>query len=538
MAANTSLRITTWHDDKASAGFKELTKVTQKLPESFSKASAALGALGGSMQELGGPAAAVTGKLSQMVALVGSGGPLGLGIAALSLAVAAGAHVWSVYGTAQKNVESASRSLAGVFEHQRDVITATADRVRSLEERLRNFGKTASEASVAEAERATARYSTGLTVLQAELAAAEEKQRSLRDEQKAIFDEYNRGNAQAQARMKQLKDEEALHSIQLNGFRQSVRAHEQLIETSKKELEVSKQLLAKDKEVAAAREKKAQEKKDAAADKQDGSAELARIQRIANAEAMLNEHLLRQDQHRAQVQAQMQADQANNAIALAEKIRQANAETTASAIASAQIATSASAAMGQAIGMAMATSIQEAKTLEQTMKAVGISMIEVMLDVAQQMIMAAAAKSAAEAYSSQAGIPVIGPILGVAAAGAAFAFVRAYLSKLKGMEEGGWVTGGTPGKDSVPIMAMPGEYVLSVPMVRQLQGMLGGRPSSGPAFAQGGLVGAGGGGFGNMTVVYQLPPGGLSDAQLERMTRKQAKVLRNMVRNGRAKLGG
>lgn len=74
---------------------------------------------------------------------------------------------------------------------------------------------------------------------------------------------------------------------------------------------------------------------------------------------------------------------------------------------------------------------------------------------------------------------------------------------LRQMAEGGRVTGGIPGRDSVPILAMPGEYVLTPAMTREAGvGNLenwrrrsnGGRPTSAamPRFAEGGLVGVAG----------------------------------------------
>jgi len=78
-------------------------------------------------------------------------------------------------------------------------------------------------------------------------------------------------------------------------------------------------------------------------------------------------------------------------------------------------------------------------------------------DVAMKAIEAAAAKSAAEAYASQAGIPIVGPFLAVGAASAAFAFVDQFLTKFA---TGGFV-GGTGDRDTVPALLTPGEYVMS-----------------------------------------------------------------------------
>ncbi len=73
--------------------------------------------------------------------------------------------------------------------------------------------------------------------------------------------------------------------------------------------------------------------------------------------------------------------------------------------------------------------------------------------------------SAQKAYTSLAGIPYVGVGLGIAAAAAAVAAGGARLSQIKsaqftGYAEGGVVTGGVAGKDSVPALLTPGEVVV------------------------------------------------------------------------------
>jgi hypothetical protein len=60
---------------------------------------------------------------------------------------------------------------------------------------------------------------------------------------------------------------------------------------------------------------------------------------------------------------------------------------------------------------------------------------------------------AVKAFSAFASIPIVGPILGAAAAAAAFAFLMAF-------NKGGLVAGYGPNRDSVPAVLTPGEFVM------------------------------------------------------------------------------
>ena len=72
------------------------------------------------------------------------------------------------------------------------------------------------------------------------------------------------------------------------------------------------------------------------------------------------------------------------------------------------------------------------------------------------------AKGAIAAYSSLAGIPIVGPALGIAAAGALIAFGAEQTSAILAANEGGRVPSslGIPGVDSVPSLLTPGELVV------------------------------------------------------------------------------
>lgn len=70
------------------------------------------------------------------------------------------------------------------------------------------------------------------------------------------------------------------------------------------------------------------------------------------------------------------------------------------------------------------------------------------------------AESAMNIYAGFSTIPIVGPALGVAGAAAAVAFGAEQAGKVTAAAKGGLLTGGIPGKDSIPVMAMPGELVV------------------------------------------------------------------------------
>lgn len=70
------------------------------------------------------------------------------------------------------------------------------------------------------------------------------------------------------------------------------------------------------------------------------------------------------------------------------------------------------------------------------------------------------AKAAIEIFEGFANIPIIGYALGLAGAAAAVAFGAEQIGSVVAAADGGVITGGVPGKDSVHLLAMPGELVV------------------------------------------------------------------------------
>tara|TARA_R100001163_G_C5063076_1_gene200296 strand:- start:1589 stop:2959 length:1371 start_codon:yes stop_codon:yes gene_type:complete len=127
------------------------------------------------------------------------------------------------------------------------------------------------------------------------------------------------------------------------------------------------------------------------------------------------------------------------------------------------------------------------------------SALNAVVSFVQEAIIKYAALAAAEAYTSQAGIPIIGPLLGAAAAMAAMGFVKGLISR---MNKGGIVPGDRngPNEDSHLALLTPGEIVLPRALSNHLLDVVG-RPAGARA-NMGGVAQAGGGlnNGGNITV--------------------------------------
>lgn len=74
-------------------------------------------------------------------------------------------------------------------------------------------------------------------------------------------------------------------------------------------------------------------------------------------------------------------------------------------------------------------------------------------------IIIATQEAAMRIYSGFATIPIIGPALGIAGAAAAIAFGGERVAQVTSAAQGGLLTGGVPGVDSIPVLAQQGELI-------------------------------------------------------------------------------
>jgi hypothetical protein len=144
------------------------------------------------------------------------------------------------------------------------------------------------------------------------------------------------------------------------------------------------------------------------------------------------------------------------------------------------------------LGESFASAALESESFTQGLingtRALVVETTKSIIESAKTTIMAKAVEAAASAASSAA---AFGPIAMAGAGVAALALVQGLIDKLPKFAQGGMVRGGVQGQDSVPILAMPGEYVMNVNQVeamRQMFSNMDGVNSSG-RFANGGTVG-------------------------------------------------
>jgi hypothetical protein len=89
------------------------------------------------------------------------------------------------------------------------------------------------------------------------------------------------------------------------------------------------------------------------------------------------------------------------------------------------------------------------------------------------------AESAMNIYRGFSTIPIVGPSLGIIGAAAAVAFGAERIATVVGAADGGLITGGVPGRDSVPAMLMPGELVVPKKNFNEVVGAVQGGGVSG-----------------------------------------------------------
>ena len=134
--------------------------------------------------------------------------------------------------------------------------------------------------------------------------------------------------------------------------------------------------------------------------------------------------------------------------------------------------------LGAIAGEVFAEQALGQRTAEEAAVQAAKSVLKVTLATVRRIIIARAAQGAASQGAAVAGTGA-GLIVAPAAAAAMFALLSAFVNRL---EHGGIVTGGMPGRDSVPALLTPGEVVIPAPVVRQFAG----KPAQ--TFNQGGFV--------------------------------------------------
>jgi hypothetical protein len=114
-------------------------------------------------------------------------------------------------------------------------------------------------------------------------------------------------------------------------------------------------------------------------------------------------------------------------------------------------------------------------------------------------------ESAMNIYAGFSTIPIIGPALGVAGAIAAVAFGAEQAGKVLAAAQGGVITGGIPGVDSVPVLAQSQELITPRESFEEVIGSVRAAREAQALAERGGITGGEAGGGGGLThVILEL----------------------------------
>lgn len=519
-----------------------MSKHVEKMPDAFGKSAAAMMMMQGATAQMGGGAADAANKLTALVALAATGGPLGIAIAAATGLVAALSKGYEVLTTKTRNFESAMKSLEPVTkamsERMRSVITDTKD----LKEELRDFGKTSSQIM----QDQIAWDKAGIESNKQMIADDRERIRVLSGLYKLTenmgFVERERLLAEHDLAGKSREDlaqKAILLGKQVENTKKANDIRERRIEQAQVQLELAaKERAAIDAKEAAERRHNAAIERRRAKQAETAAEALAQfeweleqanqaiIARQAQADAIVAIEQNKKDRIAA-INDKMDKDLAEARDKDAELVKQKEeAELSSAKQKAAAVQATTTAILQQA-----AMEAQGARNTAEKVEAFARSSAKQVIDILATRAAAAAMEKAVE----QLGMPW-GAVVGAAASIAAFGVVAAIKTKLAA---GGIVPGAQTGRDTVPAMLMPGEAVAStrqtdalrsfVTMLagervgRNVADMSRGLPSGGGETAQ-----SGGGGAVIFNVSQQFPDRLLSRRQF----RRDAQEVRKLQRRG------
>lgn len=447
--------------DGASATIKRVEGNVRRLPESFSKAASALSVLEGSMSGVGSSAIQAVGKVSQLGSILAVGGPIGVGIAAISGAVAVGTKIWETYKLESDNVAAAQRSLVPVFAAVTERLQKQRDKVRGLTDDLRTFGATANQRATILSEEELERLEAAGPQVQATIDREKERLAVLEKRLEYADDIMNRDREGARVRTDEMKAIETSineKKLEISYLEKGAKARLDNIDAIKKEIEARSELELKTfqeeelKLSADVRKRSSEERKRAAEEKKRQREKELRDEQAARNASLRNESeyqrglsslVDRFDQQRLEIQLRREKDEEERRR-LREEIEKADHERK---VGYAQQA-------ADIIGDAFVQVIEGQKSA-------GAAAAEMGSRLVQTAIREAAAIAAARQLAANSWLPGIGILIGGAAASAMFAAVMSWAGKAGKMARGGMVQGGIPYTDSVPIMAQDGEGFLS-----------------------------------------------------------------------------
>ena len=486
-------------DDSGTPKVKELGDETEKVKTKQEAADKSSSQLSHGLKRLGASAGMMSGMVAnsnselgrmsgQALTLAGSFVQGGILMAGLTAFVALVAKIASVMGDADKAMSDMQKATNRVLGEGATKIEEYRKKVEDLAKSLRTFGMTAQEASLSELQRSMDASENGaaklsqtiqdVTAQNKELAASE-REHLLIFRNKLEYNQEERNNAFA--KVTQIREQIAANSQLLGNLRQVQSQAQERIGLQKQEEVITASLIGKDKEhTNVIRDKTEQIKKqdeamvaakarmaasfDAIMGQIDAEgAQDARVkqERIDNANRV-TANVMDNLEHQKQLYSQFYGDLAAKQVAAA-----AAQEDQLKSFKESMKNTVAAAGVSTMIDLMIKLGSQSATTAKQVAAS--------FLGTARSMLQTLAVMAALKALEANSNIPFGVPIA-LAAAAVVFGIAQGYIAKAK-FAQGGVIRGGIPGHDSVPILAMPGERVLTVRQNQVFEQMIGAAPN-------------------------------------------------------------
>ena len=436
----------------ASKGASDLEKkfngvggAVRQMPQQFSRASGAISSMGGAFGKMGGAAGMAVGKLTGMASLL-VGGPLGVGIAAVTLAIGAMTVVWDTFQTEAKESEKAIVQMSAAMDRMHTSVQNQKDALADLTDEVEHYGMTADQRMIEKGEER-------LQIIDQELEANARLINAMIKRRRSV----EGLNVEDEVQLQKLFETNAAMREVAQTITATNEALQEKMTLAFAEDEGKLKREKTDKRIAEAQRR--DEKAKAEAEK--AAIDLARQRIDYVKEASEREHAATAKRIEDQMALEREAYEARLKLEDQEaEEKEQRAQAVASTISD--------------VSSQLTTDLLSND--ERTRK----SAVRTAASAAMASIGTAAAKGAADVFASSQKLgPILGPIIGAIAAAAVFGSIMTFRSKVIGAASGGLIRGGVAGRDSVPAMLMPGEIVMPTPVAQQFQRMAAGRGGGG-----------------------------------------------------------
>lgn len=450
-------------------GGKSLDKLKSSasaLPGQFGQASAAMLVAGNASSQMGGKIGAAAGQVSQLGALVATGGPVGIALAASAALSLAGAKAWDIYSESARATKDAIKTLNTFIEASKNKTRDLAIELKLANEELRFLGKSQSEIKTIKFGEFLANSEDGAASLNSEIAKLTARNAELAKQMDTVVAVGGQFSEDKLGLSKATKEEIELNKASIETFKQQIVSIErrraitkELITVEDESIKKSEQIVDADKRRALQADKAKKLEEEAAKAAADALAErLAGIDRLVARRAAAASKQLELDASIAQQQ--------DATLIAQDEARKVRAAQTADII-------------SQQFASITNEILDTQKTAEEKFLAIGKNLSASALQILQQVIQAkiqaaivekiigktkavseittAAAVGGANAAAASAALGPGAVAIGLATAAA----IEGTFVPLAAFQFGGIVTGGTPNRDSVPALLTPGEEVLT-----------------------------------------------------------------------------